>query len=508
MDQTLFTKMVNYVSLPSLPFHLLLLLLLPVIFFIWKQFTSQSINTPPGPKPWPIVGNLPQMSKQGHISMTHFAKIYGPLISLRLGTRLHIIASSPSSAIEILKNHDRLLSARYIPEKLTGSKPKDAELSPASLMWAPECTGHWKLLRTMCRTELFSPKAIESQTSLRASKLAEMVDFVRGREGQAVKIKDVVFTVVFNTLSNLFFSKDLTSFEEDDYGGCKGHFRKLGEVASSVNLAEFFPILAGLDLQDISKKTQMHAKLLTAEWENIVKERKENRGKNSTSQRDFLDAMIENEFADHQINQLVMELFSAGTDTTTITVEWAMAELLKNREAMERVLEELRSVFGDQNSISESNLSQLPYLEACFKETLRLHAPVPFLLPHCAPETCEVMNYTIPKNARILVNVWAIGRDSAFWEDPLLFKPERFIGSELDFKGHNYEYLPFGAGRRICPGLPMGIRQGQLILAYLLHCFDWSFPNGEDASTIDMTEKLSLTLQMVKPLHLIPKWKL
>lgn len=204
----------------------------------------------------------------------------------------------------------------------------------------------------------------------------------------------------------------------------------------------------------------------------------------------------------------VQELFTAGTDTTTITVEWAMTELLKNREAMERVHEELRSAFGDRNSISESVLSQLPYLEACFKETLRLHAPVPFLLPHCAPETCEVMNYTIPKNTRILVNVWAIGRDPEFWEDPLSFKPERFLGSDLDFKGHNYEYLPFGAGRRICPGLSMGNRQGKLILAYLLHCFDWSLPNGEDASTIDTTEKLGLTLQMVKPLLLVPKWKL
>lgn len=310
MDQTLFTKMVNYFSVPSLLFLFLLLLL---IFFVRKQFTSRSVKTPPGPKPWPIVGNLPQMSKQGHISMTHFAKIHGPLISLRLGSRLHIVASSPSSAIEILKNHDRLLSARYIPEKLTSSKPKHTDLAPASLMWAPECTGHWKLLRTMCRTELFSPNAIESQTTLRATKMAEMVDFVRGKEGQAVKIKDAVFTVVFNTLSNLFFSKDLTGFEEGDCSGCKGHYRKLGEVAGKVNLAEFFPILAGLDLQGISKNTQMHASRFTAEWEEIVNERKEGRAKNSTQQRDFLDAMLENEFADHQIHQLVMVIRQLNT---------------------------------------------------------------------------------------------------------------------------------------------------------------------------------------------------
>lgn len=203
----------------------------------------------------------------------------------------------------------------------------------------------------------------------------------------------------------------------------------------------------------------------------------------------------------------MQELFTAGTDTTTSTVEWAMAELLKNKEAMKKLQEELNKEINT-GSIKESHISQLPYLQACVKETLRLHPPAPFLLPHKALETCEVMSYTIPKNSQVFVNVWAIGRDPTIWEDHLSFKPDRFLSSNLDFKGHDYEFLPFGAGRRICPGLPMATKQVQLILASLVHCFDWSLPNGENPTNLDMIEKFGITLQKEHPLLVIPKQKL
>lgn len=205
------------------------------------------------------------------------------------------------------------------------------------------------------------------------------------------------------------------------------------------------------------------------------------------------------------------ELLTAGIDTTTVTVEWAMAELVKNKEVMNKVIKELETneaLFNKENPISESVLSQLPYLNACFKETLRLHPPAPFLLPHFAPETCEVMSYTIPKDSRVLVNVWAIGRDPTIWEDPLLFKPERFLGSDLEFKGHDFEFLPFGSGRRICPGLTMGSKQVLLIMANLLRYFDWSLPDNEDPRDLDMNERLGITLQKEQPLLLIPKMKI
>ncbi|KAF2320318.1 hypothetical protein GH714_027108 [Hevea brasiliensis] len=385
--------------------------------------------------------------KNATYSMTHYAKAYGPLISLRLGTRVLIVGSSPMAAAEILKTNDRLLSARCVPK---ASPYQSQVLDRIALVWAPHCTEGWKSLRALCRTELFSAKAIESQASMREKKVAQMVKFLESRQGKVVNIGEVVFTTVFNTLSNLLFSKDFI---------------------------DFYPILAGLDPQGLRRKSLKCVQEMYAIWEIYVKERRQKHGQDAPK-NDFLDAFLANGFQDDQINWLTLELFSAGTDTTTTTIEWAVAELIKNKQVMRKF------------------------------ETLRLHPPAPFLVPRRAVENCEVMNYTIPKDSQILVNVWAIGRDTSAWEDPLLFKPERFLGSHLDLKGRDYEFLPFGSGRRICPGLPMATRQLPLILASLIHCFDWSPENGEDGAELNMTEKFGITLQKEHPLLIVPKRKL
>ena len=198
------------------------------------------------------------------------------------------------------------------------------------------------------------------------------------------------------------------------------------------------------------------------------------------------------------------ELLGAGSDTSSTTVEWAMTELIKSPESMEKVCEELAREISD-NLIKVSDLPQLPYLQACLKETMRLHPPAPFLLPRRASVSCEVMNYTIPKNSQIWVNIWAIGRDPMNWEDPLVFKPERFLNSTVDFKGNNLQFIPFGAGRRICPGLPMAARMLPLVLASLIHFFDWSLPNGTTPDEFDMNDNFGVTLQKEQPLLIIPK---
>ena len=127
------------------------------------------------------------------------------------------------------------------------------------------------------------------------------------------------------------------------------------------------------------------------------------------------------------------------------------------------------------------------------------------LLPHFAPEACELMGYTVPKNSPVFVNVWAIGRDPAIWDEALAFKPERFLGSDLVFKGFDFEFLPFGSGRRICPGMTMGSKQVVWMMANLIHCFDWSLPDGQSSEDLDMSDKLGITLQKKQPLVLIPK---
>ncbi|KAI3797216.1 hypothetical protein L1987_32471 [Smallanthus sonchifolius] len=195
------------------------------------------------------------------------------------------------------------------------------------------------------------------------------------------------------------------------------------------------------------------------------------------------------------------EHWKSCTDTVVTTIEWVMAELLKNKEIMRKVQKELTEL--NPNSIKNSYISKLTYFNACIKETLRLHPVVPVLIPRRAIEACEVMNYTIPQNAQVRVNVWAICHDPKVWEDPNTFKPERFLGSNIDFTGHDYEFIPFGGGRRMCPGLPSGVKSMQTMLASLIVGYDWSLPNGEDAAKLDMTENFGVTLHKEKPLEFI-----
>lgn len=167
---------------------------------------------------------------------------------------------------------------------------------------------------------------------------------------------------------------------------------------------------------------------------------------------------------------LHQDFFIGGTDTTSSTVEWAMTELLLNPDKMVKAKNELQQVEGP---VQESDISRFPYLQAIVKETFRLHPPVPLLLPRKAVSEVEMQGFTVPKNAQILINIWAIGRDPAIWPDPNSFKPERFLECQADVKGRDFELIPFGAGRRICPGLPLGHKMVHFTLASLIHSFDW-----------------------------------
>ncbi|CAI0404265.1 unnamed protein product [Linum tenue] len=504
---------------------LIYILLLPISITILVAFTvSRFLTTsaaskhrspplPPGPKPWPIIGNLPHLGKQAHISLQHFSQLYGSLISLRLGSQLLVVASSPAAAAEILRTHDRLLSSRYVS---TGLPYDMMELDRKAIVWASNCSNdQWKAFRAMFRNQIFSTKAIESQAAARERKAAEMVRFLEGKLGESVSIGQVVFAAIFDSLSNLMLSRDCIGFESSETANrLKSLIWRMMELGTSPNLAEFFPILKKWDPQGLRRETFRCCNELYSVWQPYVKERRERRQGERYGAQDFLDIFLENGLDDDQIDWLsllvfLQELFMAGTDTNTTAIEWAMTELIRNKGAMNKLREELNAELSSplerKLPLDESVVSRLPYLNAIVKETLRLHPSGPLMLPHRASETCEVMNFTVPKGAKILVNVWAISRDPTVWEDdPTSFKPERFIGSKVDFRGHDFEFLPFGAGRRMCPGVPLATRQISLILAAFVRNFDWCLPDGKDPAELDMSEKFGFTLQKEQPLLLVP----
>lgn len=197
-------------------------------------------------------------------------------------------------------------------------------------------------------------------------------------------------------------------------------------------------------------------------------------------------------------------MFSAGTDTAATTIEWAISEMLKNPQVMRKAQDEVRNIFEEKGNVDESDLHELKYLGAVIKETLRLHAPAPLLLPRECSEQCKINNYDISKNTRVIINAWAIGRDSRYWNEAEKFIPERFLDCAIDYRGKDFKYIPFGAGRRICPGVSFAVANMELPLAQLLYHFDWKLPNEQKHEELDMTETFGLTTRRRKDLFLIP----
>lgn len=193
-------------------------------------------------------------------------------------------------------------------------------------------------------------------------------------------------------------------------------------------------------------------------------------------------------------------MFAEGTDTTFITLEWAMTELMLNSTARKRAQAEIRSIVKERKFVSENDLPQLHYMRAVVKETFRLHPPVPVLVPRESMENITIDGYDIPEKTRLFVNVWAIGRDTKSWENPTIFEPERFMNSKIDYKGQDYELLPFGAGRRSCPSVTFSTATVELALAQLLHSFDWELPPGVEAKDLDLTEVFGITMHRIYPL--------
>lgn len=190
-----------------------------------------------------------------------------------------------------------------------------------------------------------------------------------------------------------------------------------------------------------------------------------------------------------------------GTDTASNTIEFAMAELLNSPQIMKKAQQEIDQVVGNDNTVEESHLHKLHYLNNILKEVLRLHPVLPLLVPHSPSESCIIGGYTIPKGSRVFINAWAIQRDPSIWENPTEFRPERFLDNKLDYSGHDFSYIPFGSGRRICAGLPMAERTVMYFLASLLHSFNWELPVGEK---LDVSEKFGIVLKKKVALVVVP----
>ncbi|KAL2454350.1 Cytochrome [Abeliophyllum distichum] len=475
-----------------------------ILFQTLNSKHQKSGKLPPGPYPIPIVGNILTLGQKPHLSLAKLSKTYGPLMYLKIGYLETVVVSSPEIAKDILQKYDHVFSSRSVP----GAAMVD-EHHKHSMVWLP-AENQWRKLRRICKEQLFSIPRLDASWDLRQEKLQKLFEYVSQCcvNGQVVNIGEAAFITSLNLISATLFSVEFSEFNSDSSQEFKDVFWGVMKCIGSPNFADYFPVLKYVDPQGILRQNKFYFGKLFAIFDGIIDQRLKSRC--TQKKNDFLGALLDlnqkpnPELSRDDIKHLLLDLFVAGPDTTTGTVEWAMTELLRNPNKLLKARNELKDVVGVNGLIQESDISRLPYLQAVVKETFRFHPVAPFLVSHKANADIEINGYMVPENAQILVNVWASGRDSNTWSSPDSFIPERFLDCKTDFKGQDFELIPFGAGRRICPGLPLAHRMVHLMLATLICNFEWKLEEGLNPEEMDMSEKFGLSLQKAIPLKAFP----
>ncbi|XP_047968900.1 ferruginol synthase-like [Salvia hispanica] len=462
---------------------------------------------PPGPRPLPIIGNFHQLGKKPYETLSHLAKTHGPLMSIRLGSLYTVIVSSPEMAKELLQRHGQVFSGRTIAQVMHAR-----DLSKLSMAFTP-VGKEWRNKRKICQEEVFSERSLEGSEALRQEKLQQLVEHV-GRHcerGDVVDIHDVLLVTNLNLMLTTLFSTRSPDFESKTTKEFKEIIEVIAIAVTLPNFADYFPILKPFDPQGIKRKAELYFGKLFAKFEGFLNERLESRKNNpgGPKEQDLLETLVDiSQGTDYnltteEILYLLFDLFVGGSETNTTSIEWIMTELLFNPDKLKKLKEEIKSVVGEKGQIREADIAHLPYLQAVVKETLRFHPPGPLLLPRRSEADQEVNGYVIPKGAQILFNVWAMGKDPSIWTDPERFEPERFLEKKVDFKGQHFELIPFGAGRRICPGMPLATRILQMTTAVLVHNFEWRLEKDKDHAD-HKGEVLAMALRRETPLRAIP----
>ncbi|XP_066393684.1 cytochrome P450 76M5-like [Miscanthus floridulus] len=474
-----------------------------------RRWGSRSGRRPPGPRPLPLIGNLLDLRGGNlHHTLARLARAHGgaPVMRLDLGLVPAVVISSRDAAREAFTSHDRRLAARAVPDS-----KQALGFCDWSVIWLPCSDPLWKTLRGIVASHVFSPRSLAATRAVRERKVRDLVAFLRGRAGREVDVKEAVYGGVVNLVSSALFSVDVVDVGGESAQGFQQLVEELIESITKPNVSDLFPFLRALDLQGWRRWVTGHLGKIFRILDGIIDRRLAlSSSNNGNVHGDFLDVLLElmstGKIARENLTFILFDLFAAGSDTMALTVEWAMAELLRNPGIMAKLRAEIKAaVGGKKESVDEDDVAGLPYLQAVVKEAMRLHPVAPVMLPHKAVEDgVEIGGYAVPRGCTVIFNTWAIMRDPAAWERPDEFVPERFLDREFDFRGKQFEFIPFGSGRRLCPGIPMAERVVPLILASLVHAFEWQLPDGMSAEQVDVSEKFTTANVLAFPLKAVP----
>ncbi|KAK2992326.1 hypothetical protein RJ640_020319 [Escallonia rubra] len=487
-------------------------------YVLWRNINGRKKRAPAAAGAWPLVGHLPLLSgpQLPHVVLGSMADKYGPIFRIKLGVLQELVVSDWKIAKECFTTNDMAFSNR----------PKSVAVEVMGYNYAMFGLGpygsYWRQMRKISMLELLSNHRVGMLVHVRESEvqasIKDIYDTWKKNEGATnilkMEMKPWFGRLTLNMVVRMLAGKQ-NSCDEHESARTREALRGFLELAGTFTVSDAIPCLRWLDMGGYEKAMRKNAKEIDYFLEGWLKDHKRKRasGQVKDEQKDFLDVMLSTlEGAsskddggfdvDTIIKSTCLVFLTGATDTSTVTLTWALALLLNHNHVLEKAQAELDSHVGRKRQVQESDLKNLVYLQAIIKETLRLYPPAALLPARESMEDCMVGGYNIPKGTRLVVNLWKIHRDPSVWSDPCEFQPERFLKSHKDFdvRGQHFELIPFGSGRRICPGITLGLQVVHFILASLIHGFEIKKPSDEP---VDMTESFGMSNMKATPLHVV-----
>uniref|UniRef100_A0A452YJU7 Cytochrome P450 71A1 n=1 Tax=Aegilops tauschii subsp. strangulata TaxID=200361 RepID=A0A452YJU7_AEGTS len=460
-----------------------------------KRISNGKLRLPPSPPGLPFLGHLHFLGSLPHRGLGSLAAKHGPVLLIRLGRVPTVLVSSAVAAEEVMKCRDLAFASRprvVMAERLLYGR--DVAFAPYG--------DYWRQTRRICAVHLLSPRRILSFRRVREEEAAALVERVRtsAGAGAVVDLSELLIAYANYVVSRAAFGDDSARglYEGDDRG------RELRKVEGKARRT--FEALDGMVEKVIEDHRRRRRQAGGRQMRDDV---------DGNDHRDFVDVLLDVNETDKdagvrlgtvEIKAIILDMFAGGTSTTTTAMEWTMAELITHPRAMRKLQDEIRAAVGGADHVTEDHVDKVGYLKAVVKETLRLHPPVPLLVPREPPADAEILGHHVPARTQVVINSWAIGRDPATWERPDEFWPERFLDSSVDFRGQDFELLPFGAGRRGCPGIGFAMSTLEMAIASLLHRFDWDPAGGNVPGTLlDMSEVNGIAVRIKGGLPLVAK---
>ncbi|KAL3726103.1 hypothetical protein ACJRO7_031058 [Eucalyptus globulus] len=466
---------------------------------------SPKKNHPPSPPSLPVIGHLHHLKKPVHQTLLALSRKYGPVLSLRFGVRPVIIVSSAPVAEECFTQNDVVLANRpkFIIGKYLGYNYTTVVLSPYG--------DHWRNLRRIGAVEILSSHRLDISYGIRKDEVKRLLRKLLGcqsSDGSArVELRGALTELTFNVMMRMmagkrYYGEDVSDVEEAAM--FRDIIKEIVKNSGSSYPGDFLPPLRWIDYGGYIKRIFKLGKKTDGFLQGLIDEHRQKK-ESEEDRKSMIDHLLVMQasqpeyYTDEIIKGFLQTILIAGTDTSSVTMEWALANLLNHSNILDKARMEIDSQIGQDHLIEELDLVKLPYLQNIIAETLRLHPPVPLLIPHYSSDDCTIGGYDVPRDTIVMINAWAIHRDPEQWPDPTAFKPERFEsgGGQM-----NRLMLPFGMGRRACPGAPLAHKMVGLTLASLIQCFEWKRTGEEE---VDMGEGEGLTMPKEKPLEALCK---